>query len=253
MIYEIKQTKSAEKLFDGWQETMIWSCLQRVMGHLYADDNEKPESAAALLGDFCFLAGKPSHELAQYVCERRCHEFIIMVPQNEAWAKLLESCYGERAKKVSRYAFKKKPDIFDMEVLNKAVDSLPDEYTIKMMDENLFYRCREISWCRDWVSLYNDYEMYRKYGLGAVVLKDDEIVSGASSYSSYIGGIEVEIDTKEEYRRKGLAFACGAELILECLERGLYPSWDAQNKWSAALAMKLGYYFDYEYTAYEMY
>lgn len=115
MIYEIKQTKLAEKLFDGWQETMIWSCLQNVMGHLYADDNENPVSAMALLGDFCFLAGKPSQELALYVRECRSHEFIIMVPQNEAWAELIENCYKEKVKKVSRYAFKKEPDIFDRE------------------------------------------------------------------------------------------------------------------------------------------
>lgn len=73
-----------------------------------------------------------------------------------------------------------------------------------------------------------------------------------SSYSGYHGGIEIEIDTKEEYQRKGLAYICGAKLILECLERGWYPSWDAQNKWSVALTEKLGYHFDYEYEAYEI-
>ena len=50
---------------------------------------------------------------------------------------------------------------------------------------------------------------------------------------------------------KGLAYAAGAKLILECLERGLYPSWDAQNKWSAALAKKLGYRYSHTYTVYE--
>lgn len=94
--------------------------------------------------------------------------------------------------------------------------------------------------------------MYQKYGLGVVALKDGEPVSGASSYTSYNGGIEIEIDTREDHRRRGLAFACGAKLILECLARGWYPSWDAQNKWSAALAEKLGYHFDGEYTAYEV-
>ena len=78
------------------------------------------------------------------------------------------------------------------------------------------------------------------------------MASGASSYSAYSGGIEIEIDTKPEHRRQGLAYACGARLILECLERGLYPSWDAQNRISAALAVKLGYNFSHEYTAYEI-
>ena len=42
------------------------------------------------------------------------------------------------------------------------------------------------------------------------VLKDGELVAGASSYSTYDKGIEIEIDTREDHRRKGLAYACGA-------------------------------------------
>ena len=66
------------------------------------------------------------------------------------------------------------------------------------------------------------------------------MVAGASSYSRYDKGIEIEIDTQEDHRRKGLTYACGAKLIWECLEEGLYPSWDAQNKWSVAIGRKAG-------------
>ncbi|MCI9059896.1 MAG: GNAT family N-acetyltransferase, partial [Lachnospiraceae bacterium] len=45
----------------------------------------------------------------------------------------------------------------------------------------------------------------------------------------------------------------GARLILACMERGWYPSWDAQNLWSVKLAEKLGYHFDRAYPAYEIY
>ena len=50
----------------------------------------------------------------------------------------------------------------------------------------------------------------------------------------------------------GLLAAAAAGLILECLERGLYPSWDAANLSSVALAEKLGYTFSHEYTAFEV-
>lgn len=83
-------------------------------------------------------------------------------------------------------------------------------------------------------------------------LQEGFILQMRSSYSGYLGGIEIEIDTKEEYRRKGLAYICAAKLILACMEKGWYPSWDAQNKWSVALAEKLGYHFEREYTAYEV-
>ena len=60
------------------------------------------------------------------------------------------------------------------------------------------------------------------------------------------------MDTREDHRRKGLALCCAAQLILSCLEKGKYPSWDAANRASVALAEKLGYHFDREYPALEV-
>lgn len=309
MVYELKDTEKAALLFEGWQETMIWSCLRRVMGKIYTDSLEQPSSAMAFLADFCFFAGKPDAELVRYWSgmggldavsvnaagsrkpeealegmhgkmeeapeevhrkpeeapdEMRCDarigsperfpsREIIMVPRNRAWGELIEKCYKDKAKKSVRYAIKKEPDIFDREKLQAAVSSLPDGYTLKMIDETLYMQCLQDPWCWDWVGNFTDYAMYQRFGLGAAIFKDGELVSGASSYTGYGEGIEIQIDTREAYRRKGLAYICGAKLILECLDRGWYPSWDAQNLWSAALAEKLGYHFDREYTAYEVY
>ena len=33
------------------------------MGEIYADNGERPMSAMAVLGDFCFLAGVPNRDL----------------------------------------------------------------------------------------------------------------------------------------------------------------------------------------------
>lgn len=175
-----------------------------------------------------------------------------MVPQNAKWAHLIEKCYGDKAKKVTRYAIKKETDIFDVEKLKQVVFSLPDGYDLKIMEETEYKMCRENGWANDLVSNYKDYTTYKNLGMGIAVLKDGELVAGASSYSTYDKGIEIEIDTREDHRRKGLAYVCGAKLILECLEKGIYPSWDAQNKWSVALAQKLGYHFSHEYVAYEV-
>ena len=46
--------------------------------------------------------------------------------------------------------------------------------------------------------------------------------------------------------------ACGARLILECLDRSLYPSWDAHNPASLSLAEQLSYQLDHSYTAFEL-
>lgn len=252
MIAKVVNTKIVEDLFDGWQESTIWSCLQSIMGDIYAEDSAKPESAMAVLGDFCFFAGKPDQDLVLYKPSNFKKDFIIMVPQNELWGHMIQECYGERAKQVTRYAIKKEPGIFDEKHLQTIVDSLPKEYTCRIIDEALYEACKANPWSRDFIAQFPTYDMYKRLGLGVVVLHDGIPVSGASSYARYEQGIEVEIDTKEPYRRQGLASVCGAKLILECIRQGLYPSWDAQNKWSVALAQKLGYQFDREYTAYEI-
>ena len=56
MIIKLDIPQKANLLFDHWNETIIWSCLQGIMGEIYADNGERPMSAMAVLGDFCFLA-----------------------------------------------------------------------------------------------------------------------------------------------------------------------------------------------------
>lgn len=38
MLYEITDTRNVSSLFGKWEETLIWSCLQGVMGKIYADE-----------------------------------------------------------------------------------------------------------------------------------------------------------------------------------------------------------------------
>lgn len=248
----LKEPEKAAHLFEGWQETIIWSCLQGVMGKMYSVDAEHLCSAMAVLGDFCFLAGEPIRELLDGEKELRGKGFRILVPRDEAWARAIEEYYGSSAQKRVRYAFQKDGDIFDREKLGNAAGLLPEGVFLQMLDEECFHKCRAADWSRDLVSQYQDYDIYKKLALGVAAVKNGKVLAGASAYSRYRDGIEIEIDTEMSQRRKGLAYACGAKLILECLSRGLYPSWDAQNPASAALAGKLGYHFSHTYPVYEI-
>jgi GNAT superfamily N-acetyltransferase len=252
MISKTTPSPQMAFLFKNWEDTMIYSCLQGIMGELYTDSLKIPESAMILLGDFCFLSGKPSTALVSSAFELSGKDFLILVPRTPDWHGLITEYYGLNAKKCTRYAIKKEPDIFDRAHLEHIIATLPGGYELHRIDQQLFAICRKSEWCRDFVAQYPDYHTFEQYGLGIVALKNGELVSGASSYSSYLNGIEIEVDTLKDYRRKGLAAACAAKLILECLERGWYPSWDAQNPWSVALAEKLGYHFDHEYIVYEI-
>jgi len=252
MIYELTNPETAAPLFGQWKETLIWSCLQGIMGKIYASALDKPASALALIGDFCFLAGEINRELIACCQDGHNPDFLIIVPQNENWKAAILDYYGNRAKLISRYATCKEPDAFHRAALEKAAASLPDGCQIRQIDERLYHMCKSEKWSADLVSLFPDYESYQRLGLGCVVTEGNRILSGASSYSRYREGIEIEIDTRENYRRRGLAYACAARLILECLARNLYPSWDAHNRASLSLAEKLGYRYSHTYEAIEI-
>ncbi|MDD6811512.1 MAG: GNAT family N-acetyltransferase [Lachnospiraceae bacterium] len=246
MIYELEDTTKVSHLFAGWEETLIYSCLQKVMGKVYVTDKENPKSAYAFIGCFSFYAGEPDKELVL----NKPEGFVIMTPQNEKWAGLIEECFPD-AKRVTRYAIKKDTK-FDEEKLSKFVSAIPEGYELHKIDGRLYDLCLQDPVTYDFVSSFETKEKYLATGIGMVILKNGNIVAGASSYSRYREGIEIEVDTKEEERRKHLATACCAALILECIRQGLYPSWDAQNMNSVHLAEKLGYEFSHEYTVYEV-
>ena len=47
MVAVLNDTSKVKDLFAGWQETLIYSCVQKVMGKIYVTDPDKPVSAFA--------------------------------------------------------------------------------------------------------------------------------------------------------------------------------------------------------------
>lgn len=247
MICKLSRPQSSSALFAGWEDTIVLSCLSGMMGRIYGDNPEEPGAALAVLGDFFFFAGRPSPELVRFA-EEQFPPGGILIPPNEDWSVLIRNGWKGELVPSFRYATKKDPGAFHRPRLEQAAAALPSGHHLHPIDEELFSRCLEAPWSRDLVSQYRDWETYRRLGLGvAVMTEGGELVSGASSYSTYPGGIEIEIDTHPEHRRRGLACSAGAALILACLDRGWYPSWDAANRPSLALAEKLGYRFSHRY------
>lgn len=249
-VFEIVDNKDLDKvgkLFEGWQETLIYSCLQKVMGKVYTDSVDNPRSAMCYVGVFGLLAGVPNKDIIMNIPGG----FSILVPSNDEWATIIEECFGEKCKMVTRYAIKKDTK-FEKTHLEDIVKELPEGYELRDIDEETYDMCLANAWSIDFVSSFDSKEHYLEKGMGKIIMKEGALVAGASSYTSYKEGIEIEVDTKEEERRKHLASVCCAALILKCLDEGKYPSWDAQNMNSVRLALRLGYEFDHEYVAYEI-
>lgn len=253
-MYHLKKEEMSKivHILDGWNETILWSCLQGYAGAAWTDDIQNPQSAQIWVGDFIFYAGKPDIELVKNIPADFSAQNALMIPRNEEWSGLIEQVYTTRAKRFMRYAIKKESDVFDRDKLSAYIERLPSEYKIAAIDENLYNRILSQEWSRDLCSQFPTYSAFEKNGMSFAVMHNDSIAGGASSYSVYNKGIEIEIDTHKDHRRKGIALACASKLILTCLDRGLYPSWDAANMASVALAEKLGYHFDKEYPTYSI-
>lgn len=226
---------------------MLYAYLSGRMG--YAVAQEDCRSAQVRVGDFCFLAGEPDAAVTAWR-PAMPRPYTILIPQTKSWDALIEKAYPQARRSV-RYAFRK-DNAFDAATLHGFAAMLPEGYILERMDEALYCQAAQAGWSRDLVSQYPTWERYAAHGAGYAALQGGVLVCGASSYADWPGGIEIEIDTHPAHRRRGLARACAAALILECLSRGLYPSWDAANPVSAHLAQTLGYIPAGRYAVYEL-
>lgn len=250
MIARLADPAAASSLFDGWNETVIWSCLQGIMGCVLADNPTRPQSAAAVLGDFAFLAGTLNRALVHAVLSHGKPRTLILIPRDAAWSACIEAALKGNATRITRFATRKDPAGLDRARLLDLARDLPRGIELSPIDARLHRACADADWSCDLVSQFPAYEDFQRLALGIVAVEDDVPVAGASTYARYRDGIEIEVDTRPDRRRQGLARACAAALIVAALDQGLYPSWDAHTRASLALAEQLGYRFDYAYDAY---
>lgn len=231
-----------ERLFAAWDCPMVRACLQGRMGRV---EFWEEDSALACIGDFCFLAGEPVPELVERA------DAPILVPGSDGWARLIEDVLEEGAAPFTRYATRRAPEGFDRGRLFAFTRALPQGFALHLIEREFYFTLLEEEWARDLCGCFDGVEGFLERGLGVIVTQGGGLpVAGAASYAACGGAIEIEIDTRPDFRRLGLATACGARLILECLARGIYPGWDAHDQRSLHLAEKLGYRLDHPYAAY---
>ena len=242
-LIRLSNPQAAAGLYEGWQETLIWSALEGAMGCIWAV-SEQPKAALCETGDLLFLAGaadEPETRLLLEAWRQEREHFEAMVPRDLDCGVLIETFFAGKVKAGKRCAFHKGGEAFDLPALQKMAANAPQGVRIAPFDRALYHQALALEWARDFVSQFRDDDDYLRRGLGFAALYNGELVGGASSYTCYSGGIEIQVETRSDWQRRGIASACCAALILECMKRGLYPSWDAANPVSAALARKLGY------------
>lgn len=238
------------------EEVTLFACVEGHMGTMWCDIKEKPTCAVALVGDFFFIIGsynKVEEDDIVTILDHNLGKIIIM--DAERWESLinqLKQKFEGSYKSFSRYAVKGKSEWFNQVKLREYSMAIEPEFRVVRIDESIHPITQKQFWTADFCSNFQTIQDFMEHGIGYVILKDGQIISGASTYGYCEGKLEITIETKEEYRKKGLARACASKLILESLERNIFPRWDAANLTSVALAEKLGYQYDHEYTVYSI-
>lgn len=244
---EKEQYQLVQELFSDPRFHMTKSVFQELEGEIYVNDINEISFACVFLKSFCFINGVCSKEMAFNFFNWLPKTARIINP-GENWEEQTREFFIDKYECYKRYCMKKISE-FSKENLLNYINKLDPKYSIKKIDIDMYNKIQEIgdkSFC---TNLGMTYE-YDKNGIGFVCLEQKEIVGVATSNIIYRDGIEINIKVNPDKRRQGIAKAISAKLILECINKNIYPSWDAANEKSLALAKQLGYEVDKSYNVY---
>lgn len=245
-------------LFDGIEDSMVKACLQGYMGNAYVVTLDGPEAALIVSGEYSFFGGNPDSGEAEIIArglfEVNHSESTVGIFADDKpdWEKRLMSIPENHPAAVPRFGIAQKDYDFDLDFLQKFVDAMPEGYTLARFDDNIYHQAMGEEWAREFCETFSSAQGYLTRGFGFAALKNEKLVSGASTMTVYDGGIEVQVATAPDYRRRGLALPCAAALIQECMKRKLRPCWDAANLISKKMALQLGYEYKGEYITIHM-
>ena len=251
MIYEadFNVRQKLVPMFGKIDSTIVLSYLQGHMGTAWVDDLENPTVAQISVGIFVFYAGNSNLKEAEELLFN-LPDFTLAIVDSDEWKKRIETVHSGAIEKFQRYRFKKNPEHLDRAHIEDLMSSLPKGYEIMKVDKNIAQSSSFNELSEDFTSQFDSIDDFINRGIGYAILHEGKVVSAATSFSIYDEGIEIEVASHSDHRRKGLATIAASALILDCIERGKYPSWDGANSESVELAKKLGYVFKESYDTY---
>lgn len=248
MIRVNKEEREAmAPLFEGLDDSMVIAYLQGFMGDGFVDRLPNPQVGLIVSAEYCFFGGDPSLPGAKELAEKLFdvtpldQMIAIYVEKKSEWFDLLMSLEQYRPVSIPRFGIVQRDYEFNMEKLKAIADNIPEGLEMVPFDEELYRQSMSEHWSMAFCEAFASPEEYLKQGFGVAVTDHGKLVAGASTMTVYDCGTETQVATRDEYRGRGLAFACSAAFILECNRRGMRPCWDAANEASLHMAQKLGY------------
>ena len=257
MVYELvgKEREEAKRFFAEPHDSLIYTITEGIKGKAYAAG--EPITCVYLhFGYFSFLAGdaksREARELVTAIRELTKGEEKAVVSYEDGWEALLLEIYPDAQLK-ERSMMEIPPQGLDRDEINRLLENYEQgaygDYRLQAIDHRLYGILKKEEWADGMVTNFDSYEEFEKHGFGYVMCSGEMPVSGCSVYSYYSTGVEIQVDTKEEHRGKGLAKVASAAMMRECLRRNLRPSWDAANPTSRTIAGHMGFVLGTQYRA----
>jgi len=243
---ERSEFRLVEHLFQNHRRKRIDidATLEGITGSVSVDNPVSPKVACIQSGGYSMYGGDPTLPAACTLL-KSCSRSIVV--EDAPWEQALVTVHGDALGNFVRHEFC--ADNLDRVHLCALKAKLPSGCQIHALDAKLAHQVvAEIgSLC---LGAFQTPVKQVACGPGYCVIQGSRALSAATPAVVCRTGIDIQITTHPDFRRRGLATAVSAALILECLERKIEPHWSAANDWSADLARKLGYVEDFAFVQY---
>jgi GNAT superfamily N-acetyltransferase len=217
---------------------VIFPALDQGRGHVWTDSLETPTIARLQLAMINPLAGDSSSPDAEKLV-RMIEPMQLVFGPDEGWSQLIRELWGDRLGSQPRTLFS--PKSLDLNYLRQLRSDIPSGYVLERVDLETIRRIDKRR-AMHITTFFGTSEDFYNQGIAYCIKYEEKVVSMASTFTPYTDEFEVQVDTLDkEHRRKGLATAVSAALMVHALENGMTPHWDAANEASIHLALKLGY------------
>ena len=228
----------------------VASALNGEMGTVAVDDVKRPTVGRITLAWANILAGDATTPAAEALLSEILPN-TILIPENSKWVGAFYGKWGHRLEKWRRITCR--GGSWSIEKLKDFERQLPSCHSIEQVS------CPEevkgLIQMGDGLIDFPNYptpEDFLSRGVGFLVKRNGEIVSGCTSYAVGGGKFDISVRTRQECQRRGLAQAVAARMISFCMQEGIEPCWDAPSEAGGNLGKKLGYTYAKPYTAFRV-
>lgn len=212
--------------------------LEGPLGHAVTDDPGNPRVARLDLGCYSIFGGDATVPEAADLAREPKAPVELIFPNSDRWRELLHRVHPGELVERPMTAFAS--DRLRVDRLRELSSPTSDDFELTPLE------LPEATQLGDelephGLQVFESPQNLVDHGFGFCLTHRGRVVSQSTTYAISSRFAEQSIGTRPEFRKLGLARRVAARFLLESLERGLVPHWNASNPISIHLAATLGY------------